>query len=247
MARPLQKKKNKSSLPRVRQKPKSKAVNIKSNPLVAAHWDQSLTLRQNYKNLGLSSRLNSSTGGIEKPYKNRTTSAANAEREGLGVARNKRGTQLQPAMVKVSRDERGAIIGIVRDAKKEAHKRRNNPLNDPLNDLSSDSTDNDESGDEEIATQQSRTSKVGIISELEDSAKYEKRKGPRKQSQREREWIERLVGVHGEDYGAMVRDRRLNPMQQSEGDLRRRVAVWRKERARGEGGGGGEEEEEIMD
>lgn len=38
MARPLQKKKNKSSLPRVRQKPKSKRVNIKGNPIVAANW-----------------------------------------------------------------------------------------------------------------------------------------------------------------------------------------------------------------
>ena len=39
MARPLQKKKNKSSLPRVRQKPKSKKLlNIKSNPIVAANW-----------------------------------------------------------------------------------------------------------------------------------------------------------------------------------------------------------------
>ena len=38
MTRPLQKKKNKSSLPRIRQKPKSKRINIKSNPIVAANW-----------------------------------------------------------------------------------------------------------------------------------------------------------------------------------------------------------------
>jgi len=38
----------------------------------------------------------------------------------------------------------------------------------------------------------------------------------------------------GDDWGGMVRDRRLNPMQQSEGDLRRRVGVWREKG--GEGG-----------
>lgn len=38
MGRVLQKKKNRSSLPKVKQKPKSKHLNIKSNPIVAANW-----------------------------------------------------------------------------------------------------------------------------------------------------------------------------------------------------------------
>ena len=54
------------------------------------------------------------------------------------------------------------------------------------------------------------------------------RHGPRKQSQREQEWVERLVEKHGENYGAMFRDAVLNPMQQSEGDIRRRVVLWRR-------------------
>ena len=222
MARPLQKKKNKSSLPRVRQKPKSKAVSIKSNPIVAAHWNQSLTLRQNYKNLGLSARLNSSTGGIEKKYKAETK----IEHDGLVVPRNKKSTQLEPARVRVVRDEKGTITDVVQDENKERRKLKN-PLNDPLNDLSS-----DEDGDERDADRRTTVRKfggLGIVPELEESAKYGKRKRPRKQSQREQEWIERLVERHGEDYGAMVRDRKLNPMQQSEGDLKRRVAIWKRE------------------
>ena len=39
MGRELQKKKNKSSIPRVRQRPKSKKLNtIRSNAVVAANW-----------------------------------------------------------------------------------------------------------------------------------------------------------------------------------------------------------------
>lgn len=38
MGGPIQKKKNKSSLPKIRQKPKSKRFNINSNPIVAANW-----------------------------------------------------------------------------------------------------------------------------------------------------------------------------------------------------------------
>ncbi|KAL9132174.1 MAG: hypothetical protein Q9217_000108, partial [Psora testacea] len=67
----------------------------------------------------------------------------------------------------------------------------------------------------------------GIVPALEAASLFEKNKGPRKQSQREVEWIEQLVERWGEDVAGMARDRRLNPMQQSEGDLRRRIGVWR--------------------
>ncbi|KAL8776805.1 MAG: hypothetical protein Q9213_008121 [Squamulea squamosa] len=38
MGRELQKKKNKSSIPKVKHKPKSKKLNLKANPIVAANW-----------------------------------------------------------------------------------------------------------------------------------------------------------------------------------------------------------------
>jgi nucleolar protein 16 len=64
---------------------------------------------------------------------------------------------------------------------------------------------------------------------LEEQASMGKEKTKRKQSDREREWIERLVGRWGENYGKMARDRRLNPMQQTETDIRRRVDKWKAE------------------
>ena len=240
MARPLQKKKNKSSLPRVRQKPKSKRLNIKSNPIVAANWytlpllpfqphkiltslqyrDQHLTLSQNYHRLGLSSKLNAHTGGTEhKVTKSQT------QRSALAIPSSKAPKTLGNTEVKVLRDpETGAIIS-VQPSPSQTQRANKNPLNDPLNDLSA--------SEEEEDADDAPEAQAGIIPQLEESAKWTKRKRPRVQSQREREWCGRLVERWGDDWGGMVRDRRLNPMQQSEGDLRRRVGVWR------EKGGGG--------
>jgi len=128
--------------------------------------------------------------------------------------------------VKVLRDpETGAIIS-VQPSLSQTQRANRNPLNDPLNDLSA-------SEDEEQDADDASEGIKGIIPQLEESAKWTKRKRPRVQSQREREWCGRLVERWGDDLRGMVRDRRLNPMQQSEGDLRRRLGVWR------EKGGGG--------
>ena len=108
--------------------------------------------------------------------------------------------------------ETGNIIRVI-------SKKRDNPLNDPLNDLS----DNE---------QEAHGSKTDIVRQLERQAAQEgqdvKARKPRHQSSRESEWIQRLVDRHGDDTAAMFRDRKLNPMQQSEGDLRRRIRKWKK-------------------
>lgn len=107
--------------------------------------------------------------------------------------------------------------------------RKANPLNDPLNDVEDDEGMDDgeefegfEGGNEKEENE--------IIKKLEEQASMRKEKTKRKQSEREREWIDRLVGRWGENYGKMARDRRLNPMQQTEPDIRRRVEKWRAER-----------------
>ena len=68
--------------------------------------------------------------------------------------------------------------------------------------------------------------------ELESQAAMEVRPRPREQSSREREWIASLVEKYGEDYAAMVRDRKLNPYQQTEGDIRRRAGKWKEREER---------------
>jgi nucleolar protein 16 len=65
-----------------------------------------------------------------------------------------------------------------------------------------------------------------IVRKLEEQASMVAEKKDRLQSDREREWIERLVAKHGEDYAKMARDMKLNPMQQTAADIRKRVAKW---------------------
>lgn len=102
-----------------------------------------------------------------------------------------------------------------------------NPLNDPLNDIEDDESMDGEEGFEGFEGEDKQENE--IVKQLEEQAKMGKEKMKRKQSEREKEWIERLVGRWGEQYGKMARDRRLNPMQQTEADIRRRVEKWRAE------------------
>ncbi len=119
----------------------------------------------------------------------------------------------------MTRDPKSGAIVSVQHEKSE----RENPLHDPLNEFS-------DSDDTELVESSGR----GIVPELEEQAKYSRPKRPRMQSQREKEWIERLVERWGDDWGGMVRDRRLNPQQQSEGDLKRRVGVWKGGKTKGQ-------------
>jgi nucleolar protein 16 len=123
--------------------------------------------------------------------------------------------------VQVERDpETGKIIRIIEDKRT-----KDNPLNDPLNEL-------EESEGEEwngfAMVPEPSASDNPVIRQLEEAARNGARKAPRTQSQREEEWIERLVEKYGDDYSKMARDTKLNPMQQSEGDLKRRITKWKK-------------------
>ena len=134
---------------------------------------------------------------------------------------------LGPTEARVERDpETGKIVRVIHSSSVEAQ-RRKNPLCDPLNsddsDVESDGMNEHEDADEEAEKQQKR----GVIKLLEEQALRAAPKKERGQSEREREWIGKLVERWGDDYRAMARDRRLNPMQQTESDIKRRVGIWR--------------------
>ncbi|KAM3067302.1 Nucleolar protein 16 [Clarireedia jacksonii] len=216
MGRELQKKKKRSSIPKVKQKPKSKRINPLGNAIIAANWRQEETLTQNYRRLGLTSRLNSATGGIEKRQAGPESKTSTVNKLAIANALPK---ALEPSEARVERDpETGKIIRVIHDEKKA------NPLNDPLN---SDSEDEEGEKFEGFGNKEGSASKNEIVKMLEEQASRKGEKKERKQSEREKEWIESLVKRWGENYGAMVRDRKLNPMQQTEPDIRRRVEKWR--------------------
>ncbi len=181
--------------------------------------DRGLTLEQNYKRLGLSTKLNSSIAGPRKIKGRSASEAKPAKNDSLAIAPNNLQAATKLQEVQVERDpETGRILRVVQPSADEAN---NNPLDDPLNDLS----------DKEAENEAAETSN-NIVSQLEAQAAQEaemeaKRKRPRQQSSREEEWIAKLVEAHGDNVTAMSRDRKLNPMQQSQGDIARRVKKWK--------------------
>ena len=178
--------------------------------------DRNLTLTQNYKRLGLSSRLEAASGGVEKRGKE-NQQPATADSLAIPTARNT--GKLAAEEIQVEKDPKtGRILRVIRPT--QDSEPDDNPLNDPLNEIM------------DVDTQTPISGTTNIISQLEKEAEEEEerlaRKRPRQQSQREEEWIARLVEKHGDDVKAMTRDRKLNPMQQTEGDIGRRVKKWKR-------------------
>lgn len=105
-----------------------------------------------------------------------------------------------------------------------------NPLNDPLNEI--EEIDGEGWNGFAMVPESKEGKEVNpVIRQLEEAAKNGVRKAPRKQSQREEEWLERLVSKYGDDYGRMSRDKKLNPMQQTEADIKKRVKKWKASKA----------------
>jgi nucleolar protein 16 len=231
MGRTLQKKKNRSSIPRASLKPKSKKLPIKSSPLIAAHWNKHLTLSQNYRNLGLASKLNSRSGGTEvKAPKDVESKESRQGQDPLAIGASKPATATVLRTAKVIRDAEGKILEVIHEDASS------NPLNDPLAPFDH-ASDTDTPSLPQGHSNHDRNS--GVVPALEaavtaELAEVRARKKPRKQSEREQEWIEALVVKYGDDVRGMSRDRRLNPNQQTEADIARRVGIWKKSKGNNE-------------
>ena len=121
--------------------------------------------------------------------------------------------------MEVERDpETGAILRVTGEQKVN-----DNPLDDPLNEVLGEDDEEEWNG---FAMVPSERSDNPVIRQLEDAARNGARKAPRSQSQREVEWLERLVNKYDDDYGRMSRDPKLNPMQQTAADIKKRVKKW---------------------
>ena len=236
MGRELQKKKNRSSTPRATQTKKNRK-RLLQHPLIASNWDQSQTLEQNYKRLGLTSKLNKHTGGRERKAddiirqreqrEGDTEGDRGAREDGLAIAsRRMRGQRVEIGEVAVERDAQGKIVRVIGQEEGKA-----NPLNDPLNALDSDSEDEGWQGLDQHLTRHvplpTAAEQTEVVRGLEAEASRHVAKYRPKQSAGERDFVVELVAKYGDDYTAMTRDMKINYMQRSEGDLKRRIKRWR--------------------
>lgn len=195
------------------------------------HRDKKETLAQNYRRLGLTARLKAPTGGTEITRgPDGVTPAAPArgtKADALAISSTE---QAVLGEVKVERDADGKIIRVLsRSTASAALPHGHAPLNDPLNDMDTDSEAGDaQDGDgpqelEEWGGIKEDGTETEVVKSLIAEAKAPVVKKPRHQSEREVEWLTRLVQKHGDDYQAMARDHKLNPFQQTAADIRRRA------------------------
>ncbi|UNI18690.1 Ribosome bioproteinsis protein Nop16 [Purpureocillium takamizusanense] len=244
MGRELQKKKRRAMRQPARpKKPSKKVLNPRGNNVIAQNWDKKETLAQNYRRLGLVARLKAPTGGIEKKLSSVSTATTTRATPNDPFAI----TTIDKAVVSEARVERDADGKIVRILGRGGD---NNPLNDPLAMLDSDDDDleemeptgesapaaavNQHGGDEEewggIAEQEAHEGQAtDVVRSLIAESHNEAPKKARHTSEREREWLERLVARHGDDTRAMARDAKLNPMQQTAADIAKRIKKMQRE------------------
>ena len=217
-----------------RVKDRRRKISIKSNPIIAANWDYSLTMKQNYKNLGLRAKLQTPSGGQEVDYskvaekvpvksvvdeegsdeddelnednedeeQNNETEANNGDEE---FDENK----IPEGEARIQRDEDGNVIKVVYGKLKKFD------------------IDEDVETLKKQAAEEEEETKTDVVRELELYASRPEVTDARIQSEREEEWLERLYKKHGNNYQKMFFDKKLNIYQQSVGDIKRRLNIWK--------------------
>ncbi|KGQ95951.1 nucleolar protein 16 [Candida albicans P87] len=195
-----------------RTKDKQRNINIHSNPIIEANWDKSLTLKQNYKRLGLRAKLGRSAGGDERKVESLSELQAKREKN------QKNQSKHVPTVSEIENLDDPSRI-----PEGEARLIRDPETNEVIKVIygTMKVDDNDES-EEEIEN-------PSVIKQLEEYAeKNSKIKKERHQSERENDWIKSLYEKYGDDYDKMKWDKKLNIYQQSAGDLKRRIIKWKK-------------------
>lgn len=169
-------------------------------------------MSQNYRRLGLLARLKAPTGGTEKRLHATTTRTSPNDPFAIATMENAIVSE-----ARVERDADGKIIRIIGHSKP-------NPLNDPLNELDDEDDEvEEEAGEEWGGIEDEYADATDVVKSLLAESRRPDVAKPRHQSEREMEWLGKLVAKHGDDTAAMARDRKLNPMQQTASDIAKRI------------------------
>lgn len=218
-----------------RVKDKRRKISIKSNPIIAANWDYSLTMKQNYKNLGLRAKLQTPSGGQEVDYSKVVEKAPvqsvvdeegsdeddelnedeESEEENDEVEQNDEDEEFDENKIpegeaRIQRDEDGNVTKVVYGKLKKFD------IDEDIETL------------KKQAAEEEEETKTDVVRELELYASRPEVTDARIQSEREEEWLEKLYRKHGNNYQKMFFDKKLNLYQQSVGDIKRRLKIWKR-------------------
>ncbi|SMN17730.1 similar to Saccharomyces cerevisiae YER002W NOP16 Constituent of 66S pre-ribosomal particles, involved in 60S ribosomal subunit biogenesis [Maudiozyma saulgeensis] len=215
-----------------RVKDKRRKINIKSNPIIAANWDYSLTMKQNYKILGLRAKLQAPTGGQEVDYSqikekvpvSSTVEDGSDEDDDLNEDESEEDQEgdddksdeefdenkIPEGEARIQRDSEGNVVKVVYGKLKKFD------------------IDEDVEVLRKHAAEEEEENKTDVVRELERYAARPEVTDIRIQSEREEAWLERMYKKHGNNYKKMFFDKKLNIYQQSIGDIKKRMNIWKK-------------------
>ncbi|GEQ72725.1 hypothetical protein JCM33374_g6413 [Metschnikowia sp. JCM 33374] len=198
-----------------RVKDSRKKVTVTGHPLVAKYWDPKLTLKQNYKKLGLTVSLEKTTGGVESVLETRSERLA---RDGDSDDEDEDEEEHEKALQAVANETDPLKIPVG-----EARIIRDPETNEVVKVIH---------GQMQPGQNTEEKTQSSIIDELE---KYDQEhaKPPRqvRPSEREDYWLNQLHSKYGEDYEKMKWDKKLNPTFMSVGQLKKKMASWKKAHA----------------
>ena len=182
----------------------------------------------------MTAKLQHPTGGIEKFKREAELVQTGNGGSGENLVQEKAAT-FTPQEVSIERDpQTGAIIRIL--SPQDSDQKISAPGTSQCKTVKKTPASNksifsewepDSSSDDDSAPAGPTRTADTVISRLERQAGAVKGVSKRKPSAREREWLSRLEAKYGKDYVRMAGDMKLNPMQQSEGDIRRRFRRWK--------------------
>lgn len=177
-----------------------------AHPVMQAHWDNKLTLKQNYKNLGLTVRLNKPAGGEEATIKTlseyrqeKADEEARKKVDPSEIANETDPAKIPEGEARLIRDpETNEVVQVIYGTMKPT---KAQDANEPA---------------------------ISIIDELEKfSEQHPKKQRAHTLSAREAEWMSKLHEKYGDDVDRMQWDKKLNPMLVTSGQLKKKLRLWK--------------------
>lgn len=180
-----------------RTKEKKRNVVVTGHPVMAAHWDKKLTLKQNYEKLGLAVSLGAATGGKETALATVSDVRAQREAEAAAVSPESIANETDPAKIPVG----------------EARLVRDPETNEVVEVIYG-----------QMVVEAKKEEKPSIVDELiKYNEAHSKPVKPATPSAREDAWLQALADKYGDDYEKMKWDKELNPNFYSAGQLRKKM------------------------